>query len=191
MVKLSGFELLGDASVYRVSCLAMGAPVVIRPCEDGDWTAACRLLGDVYVGDGYVTPERAEQFYRRDVLEPAGTVLAAVEEETVLGVVVLLNQGSPLRQVAIDGEAEFRLLAVDRRGRGRGIGERLVGECLERASRTPLLARAMVLWTRPAMTAAQRLYGRMGFERTPERDAMLPPLPAGSTLVRWVYRRGL
>ena len=181
--------------MVRTYAWPMSATFTIRPCEDGDWPDVLRLLTDVYVGEGYVGRERAAAFYQRELLEGAGTVLTAVEGRGgpgVLGVVILLHRGSPLTQVAREDEAEFRLLAVDARGRGRGIGEALVAACIAGASRAPLAARRLVLWTRPRMTAAQRLYERLGFRRAPERDGLLAPLPAGSPAVeRWVYERVL
>jgi ribosomal protein S18 acetylase RimI-like enzyme len=60
------------------------------------------------------------------------------------------------------------MLAVDPAVRDRGVGEALVRTCLDRA-RAAGKAR-MVLSTDPRMTAAHRLYGRLGFSRLPERD---------------------
>jgi ribosomal protein S18 acetylase RimI-like enzyme len=164
--------------------------VNIEPCAEGAWPAVTQLLTGVYVGEGFTSPERARDFFCRDRLETAGTVLCAMEDRAVLGVVILLHPDSSLRQVALDGEAEFRLLAVRPSARGRRVGEALVSQCVRRAAAPPLSARALVLWTQPRMTAAQRLYERLGFRRTPQRDALLPPYPHGpngAMLERWVY----
>jgi ribosomal protein S18 acetylase RimI-like enzyme len=64
-------------------------------------------------------------------------------------------------------EAAFRMLAVDPGARGQGVGEALVRTCLDRA-RAAGRAR-MVLSTGELMTAAHRLYERLGFQRLPER----------------------
>jgi ribosomal protein S18 acetylase RimI-like enzyme len=150
------------------------------------------LLEAVFVGEGWVAPERAVDVFHREMIGAAGTVLVASDGPSVLGVVVLLNRGSPLTLVAREHEAEFRLLAVDPRGRGRGVGERLVSACIERAARPPLSATRLVLWTQPGMTSAQRLYQRTGFCRAPERDLPSPPPPSGRpTLERWAYVRPL
>ena len=53
------------------------------------------------------------------------------------------------------------MLVVDPSVRGRGVGELLVTTCLERARAAG--KRRMVLSTDPRMTAAHRLYGRLGF----------------------------
>ena len=52
--------------------------------------------------------------------------------------------------------------------RGQGIGEALVLHCVRRARKEG--RPALVLSTKPEMRAAQRLYARLGFTRTPERD---------------------
>ncbi|MBX6768591.1 MAG: GNAT family N-acetyltransferase, partial [Actinomadura rubrobrunea] len=64
--------------------------------------------------------------------------------------------------------AEFRMLAVRERARGRGAGRALVEACLDRARAADL--RGLRLVTQANMPAAQRMYERMGFRRTPERD---------------------
>jgi ribosomal protein S18 acetylase RimI-like enzyme len=60
------------------------------------------------------------------------------------------------------------MLVVDPAARGRGVGEALVRACIERATRAG--APVLRLSTQPEMRAAHRLYERLGFVRTPERD---------------------
>jgi ribosomal protein S18 acetylase RimI-like enzyme len=66
-----------------------------------------------------------------------------------------------------DGEASFRMLAVDVTAQGQGVGEALVTACIDRASAG---GRALFIHSGTWMTAAHRLYGRLGFARVPERD---------------------
>src|SRR5262245_29024745 len=147
--------------------------VRIQPCIDADWPRALALLQTVFVGEGFVSLERSAQHCRRDLLEPAGVLLTAVDDGDLLGAVVLPHRGSHLMILARGDEAEIRMLAVGPRARGRGVGELLVRECLARAANPPLSAKAMVLWTQPGMKSAQRLYERLGFRRVPERDALM------------------
>ena len=65
------------------------------------------------------------------------------------------------------------MLAVRPSARGRGVGEALTRACIDRA-RADGRAR-IVLFTLPAMTTAHRLYERLGFERSPERDWEFAP----------------
>lgn len=54
-----------------------------------------------------------------------------------------------------------RLLSVAPIGRGRGVGQGLLDECIARARRDG--APALALHTTPVMKAAQKLYARSGF----------------------------
>jgi ribosomal protein S18 acetylase RimI-like enzyme len=144
-------------------------PLVRNATTDGDWEQATLLMQQVYVGGGYTAAVNASDLMTRKNLEPAGQLLVAVDDaDVVLGAVLLLHPVSDLRQLAGAEEREFRLLAVDDKARGKGVGEQLVQACLDRAFAAG--AQAVVLWTQPSMYSAHRLYERMGFRRAPERD---------------------
>ena len=70
------------------------------------------------------------------------------------------------------------MLSVDHAARGQGIGELLVRGCLERARAAGKTR--MVLSTDVRMSAAHRLYERLGFTRLPERD--WSPMPGVNLL---------
>jgi ribosomal protein S18 acetylase RimI-like enzyme len=92
---------------------------------------------------------------------------------TVLGTVTLAAPGSSFNEVSEPGEAEVRMLAVSPESQGGGVGEALMRQCVVRARELGL--RALALSTQPGMHAAHRIYERMGFVRTPDRD--WSPLP--------------
>jgi ribosomal protein S18 acetylase RimI-like enzyme len=90
------------------------------------------------------------------------------EDHRVLGTVTTCPVGSPWREIARDGEGEFRMLAVDPDAQGRGLGEALVQHVVEVSRGRG--DRAVVLSSLAEMTAAHRVYERHGFRRTPDRD---------------------
>ncbi|MDO5500038.1 MAG: GNAT family N-acetyltransferase [Propionibacteriaceae bacterium] len=86
----------------------------------------------------------------------------------VLGSVTRCPPGSPWREIAREGEGEFRMLAVAPAAQGCGVGAALVRHVVDlcRADGD----HAIVLSTSGQMTIAQGLYRRLGFARLPERD---------------------
>ena len=89
----------------------------------------------------------------------------------LVGSVALVLSGDFGEVTTSDEEAAFRMLVVDPAAQGQGIGELLVTTCLDRARAAG--KRRMVISTDPRMTAAHRLYERMGF--TPAARARLAP----------------
>jgi DNA-binding MarR family transcriptional regulator/GNAT superfamily N-acetyltransferase len=78
------------------------------------------------------------------------------------------RDGEPVGSVfvvrASDEVAKLRLLIVDPKGRGLGIGRRLVEECLAFARRVGY--RRMTLWTNANLLAARHIYVQTGFRMT-------------------------
>jgi ribosomal protein S18 acetylase RimI-like enzyme len=141
----------------------------VQPARPEDFAAIAELTVAVYVDGGLASPDYAPELAdvegrasRADLLvvrDPAGRVV---------GSVALVLKGDFGNVATSDEEAAFRMLVVDPAAQGRGIGELLVRTCLDRARAAG--KRRMVLSTDPLMTAAHRLYQRLGFTRLPERD---------------------
>lgn len=144
--------------------------MIVRHIEAADFAHAERLLEQVYLGEGYTSAEYLH--WLTDVpgraASPKTTTLVAEEDDALLGHVIVCRTGSPLVNLAGHGDAEVRLLATAPAARGRGIGEALVGACLDDARRSG--CRRVVLSTQTTMEAAQRLYMRLGFRRWPAAD---------------------
>lgn len=158
---------------------------VFEAAGDEEWREALALLVEVYAGEGYTRRELVEANATRERISAAGTLLITRDHAgRVSGATVLLVADGPMRQMAREGEREFRLLAVRGSARGSGVGAALVNECIRRAERAK--AKALVLWTQPSMHAAQRLYERLGFVRDPSRD-----VPDDRGWMRLVYVRAI
>jgi DNA-binding MarR family transcriptional regulator/GNAT superfamily N-acetyltransferase len=62
--------------------------------------------------------------------------------------------------------AKLRLLLVEPRARGRGLGQRLVEECIAFCRASGF--RRLVLWTQSNLTAARAVYAKTGFRKVKE-----------------------
>ncbi|GAA1230350.1 GNAT family N-acetyltransferase [Oryzihumus leptocrescens] len=143
----------------------------VRPAEPRDHDAVGALTVRAYVDDGHIPADADYTVRLADAGGRAADALLLVavdEDDEPVGTVTFAVAGSPMAELSREGEAEFRMLAVSPRARGRGVGEALVRACLDEARRAG--ARTVVLSTQPRMTAAHRIYERLGFTRTPERD---------------------
>jgi len=154
--------------------------VVVRAASPADFPRIAELTVGAYVDDGLAPAEY--QPVLADVAaraELADLLVACADDGSILGSVALVLDGHFGEVTAGPEEAGFRMLAVDPGARGRGVGERLVLACLERARVAG--KRRMVLSTDTRMAAAHRLYERLGFSRLPARD--WSPLPGVELLV--------
>jgi DNA-binding MarR family transcriptional regulator/N-acetylglutamate synthase-like GNAT family acetyltransferase len=82
--------------------------------------------------------------------------IAKMDGENV-GTVMLVKDDKP-------GVARLRLLLVDPKARGLGLGTRLVDECVKFARKAGY--KSITLWTHSILTAARRTYAKAGFVLT-------------------------
>ncbi|SCF11876.1 GNAT family N-acetyltransferase [Micromonospora mirobrigensis] len=147
--------------------------LTVRPAVPEDFPAVARLTVAAYEADGQLKDENSYAAVLADVATRAasGEVLVAADGTTgqVLGSVTFVLPGTPYAELAGPGEAEFRMLAVDPAAQGRGAGAALARACLSRAAE--LGCHAVVICVREGhAVGAHRLYARLGFVRTPEKD---------------------
>ncbi|MGH9189228.1 MAG: GNAT family N-acetyltransferase [Acidimicrobiales bacterium] len=145
----------------------------VRVARPEEYERIGELTAAVYAGsvsEGYL-----EQL--RDVAGRAewSVVIVAVDDgDEVLGGVAYVpvsgaDGEAPATTPVVDAtEAGIRMLAVVPEARRQGAATALVEECIARARQGG--RRRIVLYTKPSMTAAQRLYERLGFARVPDRD---------------------
>jgi GNAT superfamily N-acetyltransferase len=145
--------------------------VIIRPAEPDEWAAVGELTLVAYVADGHLEPTDPYADDLRAADERAADavlMVAADRDRRLLGTVTFCLAGSEWSEVSRDGEAEFRMLAVSPEARGQGVGSALARWCVDRAREQGCTA--VALSSLEAMRSAHRIYERMGFVRTPDRD---------------------
>jgi ribosomal protein S18 acetylase RimI-like enzyme len=147
--------------------------ILIRRAVPTEYEDLGSLTAHAYLEDGLLDYGEGDEYLPvlKDVAgrASAAEVLVAVEGDNLLGGVTFVPGPGPVADIARPGETEIRALAIARAARGRGAGEALVRACVERARATEGCT-AVVLSTQSSMHAAHRIYERLGFTRTPDRD---------------------
>ena len=126
--------------------------------------AAYRSVQGWDLDDGYAA-ELADVNGRAAAAE---LFVALVDGELVGGITYVGDHTNPYAEDLRGGEAGIRMLAVDPSIHGQGVGRALMERCVEQARGEG--RRSLVLHSTPWMTAAHRLYARLGFVRAPDRD---------------------
>ena len=101
----------------------------------------------------------------------------AERDDEIVGSVFLVKQSK--------FTARLRLLFVEPKARGLGIGSRLVGECIRLAQRTGY--RTITLWTNNVLHAARHIYKKAGFDLVREE----PHYSFGHNLVAETWKLNL
>jgi len=141
----------------------------IRPIRDDEIAALSEITVAAY---GTLAMDVGD--YRDTLADVAdrvrsARVLVAVEGDRVVGGVTYVPDATSTYAEFADADgAGIRMLAVDPAARGGGVGEALVAACVAIARADG--RRRVVLHTTAAMSAAQRLYARLGFVRAADRD---------------------
>ncbi|WP_414936688.1 bifunctional helix-turn-helix transcriptional regulator/GNAT family N-acetyltransferase [Amycolatopsis sp. cmx-11-51] len=160
-------RLLGamDTITSLVGERAPDPTLVLRPPRPGDFGWVVQRHGALHSRE-YGWDERFEALVARvvaDYVDKRGEPrqagwIAELDGERV---------GSVFCMPAEDGTtAKLRMLFLEPAARGRGVGKRLVAECVEFARASGY--RAMELWTVSLLVAARAIYRKAGFELVSE-----------------------
>ncbi len=150
----------------------------VRQVRAEEHESAGRLVLAAYraLPGAHMSPDYAAELADVGRRAAEADVLVAVDCELVGCVTFVPDASSPWAELLEEGEAGIRMLAVLPAAQGRGVGRRLLEECVSAARR--LNRRALLLHTTPWMSAAQHLYATAGFERFSERDwSPVPEVP--------------
>jgi GNAT superfamily N-acetyltransferase len=152
--------------------------VTIRDARPDDRAAIEAVTLAAYEQYAAVLPPPLWAAYRQNILAtlakgPPVAQIVADAAGLVVGSVLLYPAGAVMaepgsgEQIELP-EPELRLLAVGPAARGRGVGRRLMEECIRRSRDAG--AAALTLHTTDMMRVAMQLYERMGFARAVELD---------------------
>ncbi|HWD56819.1 MAG TPA: bifunctional helix-turn-helix transcriptional regulator/GNAT family N-acetyltransferase [Stellaceae bacterium] len=159
--------LLGDAQ-------EAGAAFILRPHRPGDMGWVASRHGALY-NEEYGLNHKMEA-YVADVVAKFLRELDPGREHCWIAE----QDGAPVGSVMLvrenDEVARLRMLIVEPKARGFGVGRRLVEECIRFARQAGY--REVTLWTHSILTAARRIYASVGFEivETETHDEFGPEL---------------
>ena len=153
----------------------VGSPVRIRQMRPDEATR----VGQLTLA-GYDAYGRIDGPYRQDLADPlrrrdgCTALLVAELDGEVVGTVTFVLPGDEQWEgrVEPEGDAGFRILAVDPAAEGRGVGRALVGACIAAARARG--CRRIAIVTMAWMDRAQRMYAQLGFRRRPDLDVRFP-----------------
>ncbi|MDX1455501.1 MAG: GNAT family N-acetyltransferase [Gammaproteobacteria bacterium] len=158
----------------------MTGEIHIRAATSQEYATLGELMTRAYIAlDGFPKPDEQPAYYERLANigklaeKPATTLLVAVtDNDELMGGCVYVNDMSQYRHkgfvTTLTDTSGMRLLAVDEKFRGKGVGKALTHACMQRARDAGHAQ--FVLHTTRAMQDAWAMYEKMGFARAEELD---------------------
>jgi len=153
--------------------------MLIREATPGELPEIEHLVKSAYQEFQSFMPEGIWERWMDNISEAlraaGGLVLVAEADGEIVGAVTFFPDAGQAHQGHWPkGAAAIRLLAVRPDRRGQGYGTRLTRACLAQARK--LKIRTIFLYTGTFMTAARRLYEKLGFKRAPEFESDPGPM---------------
>ena len=158
-------------------------PAMLREPRPGDMGWVVQSHGSLYARDyGF------DSAFESLVAEIVGKFLASFDASRERCWIAEFD-GAPVGSVFLvrhtDDVAKLRLLLVDPAGRGQGLGQRLVAECVSFARQCGY--RKITLWTQSVLVAARQIYQDAGFVRVGSE----PHRSFGQSLIGETWEREL
>lgn len=150
-------RLLGDGDENQV-------PYILRPHEAGDMGWIVHRHGALYASEQHWSIE-----FEALVAEIVAVFMKTFDpawDRCWIAEMDGENVGCVLLAKSTENEAKLRLLLVEPKARGMGVGTRLVDECIRFARRVGY--EKVLLWTQSNLLPARHIYERAGFVRTEE-----------------------
>jgi DNA-binding MarR family transcriptional regulator/GNAT superfamily N-acetyltransferase len=145
-------RLLGEPPASR-------PPAVLREPRPGDMGWVVQSHGSLYAGE-YGFDSSFESLVAEITAKFLGSFDAS-RERCWIADIDGAQVGSVFLVRHTDDVAKLRLLLVDPAGRGQGLGQRLVAECITFAKACGY--RKITLWTQSILVAARKIYRDAGF----------------------------
>jgi len=159
--------------------------ITVRRATPADYEDIRRITRDAYLKAGFIDADNpyVQELENVEHRDQHAELWVAEKDGAVAGSAAVTFAGQPYTDIAVEGELEFRMLAVDPAVQRGGVGRALVNAIVEHA-RSLEGIHAVSLTSMTSMLGAHSMYLSLGFERVPERDWTVP----GEDYVLWVFR---
>ncbi len=148
--------------------------IVIELAKEEEFDSIGTLIVSAYrdlLGSELEEPYEKELLDVKTRAQVSDVYVAEVEGHLAGSVTYVGDPASPLAEDFNDHEVGVRMLAVDPKWQGKGVGKALVRFVADRARRDG--ARSVFLYSLEEMKVAHHIYEDLGFKRVVDRDYLM------------------